>query len=53
MTILQTPRESDITLAAAVRNFFSRSLHALGVEVGVPPTISRALKDALLAGMRV
>jgi len=42
----------DITLAAAVRNFYSRSLHALGVEVDVPPTLDAELKDALLAGMR-
>jgi len=41
----------DIALAAAVRNFFSRSLHALGVEVDVPPKLSPALKEALLAGM--
>lgn len=41
----------DITLAAAARNFYSRSLHALGVEVDVPRAISPELKDALLAGM--
>jgi len=41
----------DITLAAAARNFYSRSLHALGVEVDVPRGLSPRLKDALLAGM--
>ncbi len=41
----------DIALAAAARNFYSRSLHALGVEVDVPPSLSPRLKDALLAGM--
>lgn len=41
----------DITLAAGLRNFYSRSLHALGVEVDVPPTLRPELKDALLAGM--
>lgn len=40
----------DIALAAAARNFYSRSLHALGVEVDVPPSLSPRLKDALLAG---
>jgi uncharacterized peroxidase-related enzyme len=42
----------DIALAAAARNFYSRALHALGVEVDVPPSISPELKEALLAGMR-
>jgi uncharacterized peroxidase-related enzyme len=41
----------DIALAAAARNFYSRSLHALGVEVDVPRGIRPELKDALLAGM--
>ena len=41
----------DIALAAAARNFYSRSLHALGVEVDVPPGIDPQLRDALLAGM--
>lgn len=41
----------DIALAAAARNFYSRSLHALGVEADVPPALSPRLKDALLAGM--
>ena len=42
----------DIALAAAARNFYSRALHALGVEVDVPPSISPELKDALLSGTR-
>jgi len=41
----------DIALAAAARNFYSRSLHALDVEVDVPPGLDPQLKDALLAGM--
>ena len=41
----------DIALAAAARNFYSRALHALGVEVDVPPRLSPELKDALLEGM--
>jgi uncharacterized peroxidase-related enzyme len=41
----------DIALAAAARNFYSRSLHALGVAVDVPRGIRPELKDALLAGM--
>ncbi|WP_395638283.1 peroxidase-related enzyme [Pseudolysinimonas sp.] len=41
----------DITIAAAARNFYSRSLHALGVEVDVPPKLEPDLREALLAGM--
>lgn len=41
----------DIALAAGARNFYSRTLHALGVAPDVPPTLSPALRDALLAGM--
>ena len=37
----------DIALAASVRNYFSRALHALAVEVDVPPGLSPSLKDAL------
>lgn len=37
----------DITLAAAARNFYSRSLHALAVEVDVPP----GLDDAIVAAI--
>lgn len=42
----------DITLAAGARNFYSRSLHALGVEPDIPPQLDPDLRDALLAGMR-
>jgi len=41
----------DIALAAAARNFYSRALHALGVDPDVPPELDPALRDALLAGM--
>ena len=41
----------DIAMAAAARNFYSRSLHALAVEVDVPPALEPGLKDALLQGM--
>ena len=41
----------DIALAAGARNLYSRSLHALGVEVDVPRGLEPALHDALLAGM--
>jgi uncharacterized peroxidase-related enzyme len=37
----------DIALAASVRNYFSRALHALAVEVDVPPGLSPRLRDAL------
>lgn len=37
----------DITLAAAVRNFYSRALHALAVDVDVPPDLSPGLRAAL------
>ena len=40
---------ADITLAAAARNFFSRALLAMGVNLDVPDGISDELKDALLA----
>jgi hypothetical protein len=39
----------DITLAAAARNYLSRSVLALGVELDRPPTLTSALQDALLA----
>jgi uncharacterized peroxidase-related enzyme len=42
----------DITFAAGVRNFYSRSLHALGVEPDIPPSLPANLRDALLDGMR-
>jgi uncharacterized peroxidase-related enzyme len=41
----------DIAFAAAARNFYSRSLHALGVEPDIPPALPTSLRDALLAGM--
>lgn len=41
----------DIAFAAAARNFYSRSLHALGVEPDIPPALPTPLRDALLAGM--
>ncbi|AMB40510.1 MULTISPECIES: carboxymuconolactone decarboxylase family protein [Paenarthrobacter] len=39
----------DITLAAAARNYFSRALLALAVDLDVPQGLSPGLKDALLA----
>lgn len=39
----------DIALAAAVRNYYSRALHALGVEVDVPPALPEPVREALLA----
>lgn len=39
----------DITMAAAARNFFSRALLAMGVELDVPEGISEELQSALLA----
>ena len=38
----------DITMAAAARNFISRSVLAMGVDLEVPPGMSEELKDALL-----
>lgn len=40
----------DITIAAAARNFYSRALHALGVEVDEPPGMPEHLRQALLDG---
>lgn len=40
---------ADITLAAAARNFFSRALLAMGVDLDVPEGISDELQNALLA----
>jgi len=40
---------ADITLAAAARNYFSRALLALAVELDVPQGVSPELRDALLA----
>ena len=39
----------DITLAAAARNYFSRAIQALAVDVDVPPGLSDRLRGALLA----
>jgi uncharacterized peroxidase-related enzyme len=39
----------DITLAAAARNYYSRAIQALAVEVDVPPTLPAPLRDAFLA----
>lgn len=41
----------DIALAAAARNYYSRALHALGVDPDVPPKLDDGLRDALLVGM--
>jgi uncharacterized peroxidase-related enzyme len=38
----------DIALTAAARNYFSRTLHALDVEVDVPPGLSEPLRSALV-----
>ena len=38
----------DITLAAAVRNYYSRALSALGVEDVPPPQLPGPVRDALL-----
>ncbi|RAX50576.1 carboxymuconolactone decarboxylase family protein [Arthrobacter sp. AQ5-05] len=38
----------DITLAAAARNYLSRILQALAVEIDVPPQLSEEMRGALL-----
>jgi len=38
----------DIALAAAVRNYYSRALQALAVELDVPPTLPETLVKALV-----
>ena len=38
----------DIALVAAARNYYSRALHALGVEVDVPLGLSEPLRSALV-----
>lgn len=38
----------DITMAAAARNFFSRALLAMGVDLDVPEGLSSGLQNALL-----
>jgi len=37
----------DIALAASLRNYFSRALHALAVDVDLPPGLSPRLTEAL------
>lgn len=39
----------DITLAAAVRNYYSRALSALGVTDTAPPQLPVAVREALLS----
>jgi len=39
----------DITLAAAVRNYYSRALQALAVPLDVPPALPEALRTALVS----
>lgn len=38
----------EIALAAALRNFFARTVQALAVDVDIPPELSMSLKQALL-----
>jgi len=38
----------NIALAAAARNFYSRAIQSLAVEVDVPPVLSAELRDALV-----
>jgi alkylhydroperoxidase family enzyme len=40
----------DIALAASLRNYFSRALHALAVDVDVPPGLTPRLTAALTLG---
>lgn len=41
----------DIALVASARNYFSRALHALGVEPDQPSGLSEQLRSALLSGL--
>lgn len=41
----------DIALAAAARNYYSRAIQALAVDVDVPASLSPALREALVAGI--
>ena len=41
----------DITLAAAARNYYSRAVQALAIEVDESPALSDELRDALVAGI--
>lgn len=42
----------DITLVAAARNYLSRTLLALGVELDRPPSLSAKLQETLLSRLR-
>lgn len=51
-TVGFTDREIvDITLAAAARNYYSRAVQALAVDVDVPPVLSDELAAALVASV--
>ena len=41
----------DIALAAAARNYYSRAIQALAVDVDTPPGLSDRLRDALVASI--
>ena len=41
----------DIALAAAARNYYSRAIQALAVDVDVPPALNDRMKAALLTGL--
>ncbi|MCU1406063.1 MAG: carboxymuconolactone decarboxylase family protein [Glaciihabitans sp.] len=41
----------DIALAAAARNYYSRAVHALAIEVEYPDDISERLRSELVAGI--
>jgi len=41
----------DITLAAAARNYYSRAVQALAIDVDDSPGLSAELRDALIAGI--
>ena len=41
----------DIALAAAARNFYSRAVQALAVDVDATPDLSEGLRDALVHGL--
>jgi uncharacterized peroxidase-related enzyme len=41
----------DITLAAAARNYYSRSIQALGAEVECPDALDDELGDSLIQGL--
>jgi len=41
----------DIALAAAARNYYSRAVQALAVDVDVPPALNERMVDALVHGL--